>query len=250
MSEYLDLIMFAALIGAILLGFPVAFSIAGVAVLFAYLGWALGVMDISLMGATGQRVFGLMTNQVLIAIPLFVLMGAVLEKSRIAEELLDTMGGCSGNCAAAWASRSCWSARCWRPPPASSAPRCRDGADRAADHAANGLRSARGLGHRLHRGHAGTDHPALDAADHPRRRDVERLSAGAVRAGQVRGRSLSVGQFFAAAIVPGLMLVALYLVYILVRACPRPQDMPPADARHCQRPTGARSWPPSCPRCC
>jgi TRAP-type mannitol/chloroaromatic compound transport system permease large subunit len=42
MSEYLDLIMFAALIGAILLGFPVAFSIAGVAVVFAYLGWALG----------------------------------------------------------------------------------------------------------------------------------------------------------------------------------------------------------------
>jgi hypothetical protein len=52
----------------------------------------MGVMDISLLGALGQRVFGLLTNQVLIAIPLFVLMGAVLEKSRIAEELLDTMG--------------------------------------------------------------------------------------------------------------------------------------------------------------
>jgi TRAP-type mannitol/chloroaromatic compound transport system permease large subunit len=84
--------MFAALIGAILLGFPVSFSIAGVAILFAYLGWALGVMDIGCWAPLGQRVFGLMSNQVLIAIPLFVLMGAVLEKSRIAEELLDTMG--------------------------------------------------------------------------------------------------------------------------------------------------------------
>ena len=92
MTEYLDVIMFVALMVAILSGFPVSFSIAGVAVIFAYLGWMLGVMDITLLGALGQRVFGLISNQVLIAIPLFVLMGAVLEKSRIAEELLDTMG--------------------------------------------------------------------------------------------------------------------------------------------------------------
>ena len=92
MIAYLDLIMFAALMAVILMGFPVAFSIAGIAILFAYLGWMLGVMDISLLGAFGQRVFGLLSNEVLIAIPLFVLMGAILEKSRIAEELLDTMG--------------------------------------------------------------------------------------------------------------------------------------------------------------
>ena len=84
MTENLDLIMFAALIAVILLGFPVAFSIAGVAVVFAYFGWALGAMDITLLGAFSQRVFGLISNQVLIAIPLFVLMGALLEKSRIA----------------------------------------------------------------------------------------------------------------------------------------------------------------------
>ncbi|HAR54058.1 MAG TPA: tripartite transporter, partial [Roseovarius nubinhibens] len=92
MTEYLDLIMFAALMAAILTGYPVSFSIAGVAVGFAFLGWATGAMDISLLGALGQRVFGLISNEVLIAIPLFVLMGAVLEKSRIAEDLLDTMG--------------------------------------------------------------------------------------------------------------------------------------------------------------
>ena len=48
MTEYLDLIMFAALMAAILIGFPVSFSIAGVGILFAYLGWMLGVMDITL----------------------------------------------------------------------------------------------------------------------------------------------------------------------------------------------------------
>ncbi len=78
MVEYLDLLMFAALMLAVLSGFPVAFSIAGTAILFALMGWWLGVMNISLLGAMSQRIFGLLTNGVLIAIPLFVLMGAVL----------------------------------------------------------------------------------------------------------------------------------------------------------------------------
>ena len=92
MIEYLDLLMFAVLIGAILLGYPVSFTLTGVAVLFAALGWALGLFDVSLLGALGQRIFGLLTNDVLIAIPLFVFMGVVLQQSRIAEELLETMG--------------------------------------------------------------------------------------------------------------------------------------------------------------
>ncbi|MCC2112356.1 MAG: TRAP transporter large permease subunit, partial [Hyphomicrobiales bacterium] len=97
MTLPLDLLMFAGLIGCILLGFPVSFSIAGIATLFAIAGWALGVMDLSLLGALGQRVFGVLTNDVLIAIPLFVIMGVVLEKSHIAEELLETMGRLFGS---------------------------------------------------------------------------------------------------------------------------------------------------------
>jgi len=89
--------MFAALMFAVLSGFPVSFSIAGTAVAFAYLGWATGTMDIALMGALGQRAFGLISNQVLIAIPVFILMGAILEKSRVAENLLDTMGHLFGS---------------------------------------------------------------------------------------------------------------------------------------------------------
>ena len=88
----LDLLMLAALIVCILLGFPVSFSISGTAIAFAFLGWATGALDLTLLGALGQRVYGVLTNTVLIAIPLFVMMGVVLEKSRIAEELLETMG--------------------------------------------------------------------------------------------------------------------------------------------------------------
>jgi TRAP-type mannitol/chloroaromatic compound transport system permease large subunit len=76
----------------ILLGYPVAFTIAGVATCLRLLGWWLDAFSINLMGALGQRFFGIMTNPVLTAIPLFVLMGVVLEKSRIAEDLLETMG--------------------------------------------------------------------------------------------------------------------------------------------------------------
>ena len=92
MAAPLDLLMFAALIAGILIGYPASFTIAGVATGFALLGWISGALDLGLLGALGQRVFGLMTNNVLIAIPLFVFMGTVLEKSQIAEELLETMG--------------------------------------------------------------------------------------------------------------------------------------------------------------
>ena len=90
--EYLDILMFVVLVAAILRGYPASFTIAGVGVLFAGIGWATGHFDVALLGALGQRLFGVMTNNVLIAIPLFVFMGLVLEKNGIAEELLETMG--------------------------------------------------------------------------------------------------------------------------------------------------------------
>jgi len=92
MSEYLDLAMFVAVAAGILLGYPVVFTLAGTAVLFAGIGWATGHFDLGLYGALSTRLFATMTNEVLIAIPLFVLMGVTLERSRIAEDLLEEMG--------------------------------------------------------------------------------------------------------------------------------------------------------------
>ena len=77
-------------------GFPVAFVLGGVALLFAGLGTALGLFDPSFLEAFPNRVFGVMTNETLVAVPLFVFMGVMLERSRIAEELLEAVAAMFG----------------------------------------------------------------------------------------------------------------------------------------------------------
>ena len=92
MGETLAVAMVLAVCALLLVGYPVAFTLAGVSLGFAGLGTALGIMDFALLGALPARIFGIMTNDVLLAIPLFIFMGVMLERSRIAEELLETMG--------------------------------------------------------------------------------------------------------------------------------------------------------------
>ncbi|MCP8688351.1 TRAP transporter large permease [Marinobacterium sedimentorum] len=91
MSELLPLLLFAGAIVVLLLGYSVAFSLAGTGLLFAAIGTWTGHFDASFLEAIPNRLFGIMNNEVLIAVPLFVFMGVMLEKSRIAEELLDAM---------------------------------------------------------------------------------------------------------------------------------------------------------------
>ncbi|WEJ59011.1 TRAP transporter large permease subunit [Devosia sp. FJ2-5-3] len=96
-GEILSGLMFFAIIGVLMLGFPVAFSLAGTALIFGLIGWWLGVYDPSNYGSLVGRYIGLMTNEVLVAVPLFIFMGVVLERSGIAERLLVTMGKLFGN---------------------------------------------------------------------------------------------------------------------------------------------------------
>ncbi len=91
MSAYLDLLMFAAACLVLLLGFPVAFTLAGVALAFGLIGQSLDIFDIGFFYALPQRIYGTMTNEVLIAVPLFVFMGTMLERARVAEDLLENM---------------------------------------------------------------------------------------------------------------------------------------------------------------
>ncbi|MEI4234226.1 TRAP transporter large permease [Roseovarius sp. D22-M7] len=230
MTDYLDLIMFAALMIAILSGFPVSFSIAGVAVAFAYLGWMLGEMNVTLLGALGQRVFGLIGNTVLIAIPVFVLMGAILEKSKIAEDLLDTMGRSFG--------------------------RLRGGLGLSVVLVGTLLAASTGIVGATVVAMGMIALPTmLRAGYNPAVASGIVCTAGTLgqiippstlliiladvmsnayqqaqyEQGKFSVETLSVGQFFAAAILPGLLLVTLYLCYIVVRGALRPQDMPPAD---------------------
>jgi tripartite ATP-independent transporter DctM subunit len=92
MKEALSLLMILGLCGFVLLGYPVSFTLAGTALVFALAGMAVGLFDPDFLGVLPHRIYGVMTNEVLIAIPLFIFMGVMLERSKVAEELLDTMG--------------------------------------------------------------------------------------------------------------------------------------------------------------
>ncbi len=227
MTLPLDLVMFAALIGGILIGYPVSFTLAGVATLFAGLGALTGQFDPGLLGALGQRVFGLVTNDVLIAIPLFVFMGVVLEKSHIAEDLLETMGRLFG--------------------------RMRGGLGISVVLVGALLAASTGI--------VGATVVAMGLIALPtmlRNRYSPSLSCGIVCTAGTLGQiippstlliiladvmsnayqqaqfaqgkftidTISVGQVFAAAFVPGLMLVSIYIGYLLVRARITPHSLP------------------------
>ena len=85
-------IMFGGLIAFLLLGFPVAFSLGACGLFFGFLGIELGILPPALMQALPLRIFGIITNDTMLAIPFFTLMGLVLERSGMAEDLLDTIG--------------------------------------------------------------------------------------------------------------------------------------------------------------
>ncbi len=228
MTAHLDIIMFAALMIAVLSGFPVAFSIAGTAVVFAYLGWLAGEMDISLLGALGQRVFGLISNQVLIAIPVFILMGAILEKSKVAEDLLDTMGRLFGQLrgglgisvvlvgALLAASTGIVGATVVAMGLIALPSMLRAGYSKPF--AAGIVCTAGTLGQII------PPSTLLIILS-----DVmsNAFQQAQYAQGQFSVEALSVGQFFAAALVPGLVLVLLYLIYIIARGYIFPAEAPP-----------------------
>ncbi len=228
MLEYLDFLMFAALMGCILLGFPVSFSIAGIAVIFGYIGWATDTMNIGLMGAFGQRVFGTLTNNVLIAIPLFVIMGVILERSRIAEDLLHTMGRLFGQLrgglgisvvlvgALLAASTGIVGATVIAMGMIALPTMLRTGYNPKL---ASGLVCTAGtLGQII------PPSTLLIILS-----DV--MSSAYQQAQYEQGKftieTISVGQIFAGALIPGLTLVAIYILYILLRGVFLPDDMPP-----------------------
>ncbi|MDH3586816.1 MAG: TRAP transporter large permease subunit [Gammaproteobacteria bacterium] len=91
MMEWVALLLFATVIVVLLAGFPVAFTLGGTALLFAAAGTVTGTFNDALLSSLPNRVFGIMANETLVAVPLFVFMGVTLERARIAEDLLDTL---------------------------------------------------------------------------------------------------------------------------------------------------------------
>jgi tripartite ATP-independent transporter DctM subunit len=232
MIEALDLIMIAALCLGILAGYPVVFTLSGIAVLFALLGLALGAFDIGLLGALSTRIFAILTNEVLIAIPLFVLMGLLLERSRIAEELLEEMGRLFGALrgglavsviavgALLAASTGIVGATVTTMGLIALPTMLRLGYDRRL--AAGTVCTAGTLGQII------PPSTLLIIL-------AEVMSSGYQQAQYEQGKfsveTISVGQVFAAALVPGLLLVGLYLAYVLLLAALKPELAPaPAGA--------------------
>jgi len=95
--ELIPLFLFLAVCVVLMLGYPVAFSLAGTALLFAWVGDYFGYFDSAFLEAFPNRLYGIMTNQNLVAVPLFVFMGVMLERSKVAENLLDTMAALFGS---------------------------------------------------------------------------------------------------------------------------------------------------------
>jgi len=91
-TEYLGPLMFVAAFALIFTGYPVAFSLGGTALLFAFIGVEAGLFEWALLNGLPLRIFGVMENLILLAVPFFIFMGTMLERSKLAEDLLHTIG--------------------------------------------------------------------------------------------------------------------------------------------------------------
>ena len=94
--EWVAALLFVTVVLVLLAGFPVAFTLAGTALVFATIGVLAGSFSEALLLGMPNRIFGIMTNETLVAVPLFVFMGVTLERARIAEDLLETLSSLFG----------------------------------------------------------------------------------------------------------------------------------------------------------
>ncbi len=229
--EWLSLVLFGLIIVALLAGYPVAFTLAGVSLGFAAVCSLFGAFDLAFLEALPSRLFGAMQNQTLVAVPLFIFMGLVLERARIAENLLETLGQVFGHGrggmaiavvvvgALLAASTGIVGATVVTMGLLSLPAMLRSGYD---PRIASGTICAAGtLGQIIP--------PSIVLV---LLGDVlsSAYQQAQLRAGNFAPQSVSVGDLFAGALLPGLLLVAMYIGYLLAVAWLRPRRMPPPPA--------------------
>ncbi|MGD8743031.1 MAG: TRAP transporter large permease subunit [Granulosicoccaceae bacterium] len=233
MNEYLALTMFIAVCVVLMAGYPVAFTLAGTALMFALGGVWSGTFDSAFLAALPNRLYGIMTNETLVAVPLFVFMGVMLERSKVAESLLETMAALFG--------------------------RLRGGLGISVTIVGMLLAASTGI--------IGATVVTMGLLSLPtmlKRGYDPAVSAGTICASGTLGQiippsivlvllgdvlssayqqaqldmgifspeTVSVGDLFAGALLPGLMLVGLYLLYLAGVAWLKPATMPALPARH------------------
>jgi tripartite ATP-independent transporter DctM subunit len=227
MAGWMSLGLFLAVGLALMAGFPVAFTLAGTALLFAGIGALTGTFDPAFLGALPNRIFGIMTNETLIAVPVFVFMGVMLERSRVAEQLLQSlarlMHGVSGGLGIAVVLVGAMMA------------------------ASTGIVGATvvtmgliSLPTMLNRGY----HPSVATGTICAAGTLGQIIPPSIvlvmladvlsnayqqaqlRMGSFAPKTVSVGELFAGSLVPGLLLVLVYLAYLVVLARMRPEWLP------------------------
>jgi len=225
--EWVAAVLFVTVIAVLLAGFPVAFTLAGTALIFAGIGMIAGVFNEALLLGLPNRVFGIMFNETLVAVPLFVFMGVTLERARIAEELLETLSalfgalrgglGISGTLVGMLLAAS-------------------TGIVGAAV-VTMGLLS---LPTMLKRGYSAEIATGTICASGTLGQIIPpsiilvmlgdvmttAYQQAQLEMGVFSPKTVSVGDLFAGALIPGLLLVLLYIVYILAVALLRPKSMP------------------------
>ncbi|PSN17746.1 C4-dicarboxylate ABC transporter [filamentous cyanobacterium CCP5] len=210
MGEALGLLMFFGALVLIFTGYPVAFALGGTGLVFALLGWLTGHFDLFLLQALPNRVFGIMGNFVLLAIPYFIFMGTLLQKSGLAEDLLETFGQLFG--------------------------RLRGGLAIGVILVGTLLAAATGV--------VGATVVAMGMISLPimlRYGYSPSLSTGVIAASGTLGQvippsvvlivlgdqlGVSVGDLFLGSLVPGLALAGMYLLYVIGMAIFRPKQAP------------------------
>jgi tripartite ATP-independent transporter DctM subunit len=227
-AEIAALVLFLLIVLLLMAGYPVAFTLGGVSLLFAIGAQAFGLFDPSYLEALPSRIFGTMSNETLVAVPLFVFMGMVLERTRIAEDLLETLGllfgGLRGGLAFAViivgtllaASTGIVGATVVTMGLLCLPTMLKRGYD---PRIATGVICSSGtLGQIIP--------PSIILV---LLGDVisSAYSQAQLRMGNYAPQTLSVGDLFVGALIPGLLLVGLYVLYLAGVAIFRPERMPP-----------------------
>lgn len=227
MSDLAPLLMFIAVCLALMLGYPVAFTLAGVALWCAGIGILTGHFDAQLLFAYPDRAYGIMTNGTLIAVPLFVFMGVMLERSKLAEDLLENMAKA-----------------CGRLPGGMAISVILVGALLAASTGIVGATvvtmGLMSLPTMLRRGYTPQLSTGLICATGTLGQIIppsialvllgDVLSSSYQQAQLAKGifnaAPVSVGDLFVGAMLPGLLLVAAYLLYVVGKGIMRPEQLP------------------------
>jgi len=227
MTEVLAIGLFITICLTLVLGYPVAFVLGGVSLLFAVLGMLTGVFDPVFLQALPNRLFGIMNNQTLLAVPLFVFMGVMLEKSRVAEDLLESMSRLFGTLRGGLAISVCVV-----------------GALLAASTGVVGATVVTlgllALPTMLRRGYDPAVATGTLAATGTLGQIIppsiilvllgDVLSSAyqqaQIRMGVFTPKTVSVGDLFIGALIPGMLLVGMYIAYLIFVALTQPKKLP------------------------